>query len=76
MKETKYARKIDSTGRLVLPVKLREELGIQDGDLLQFWTHEQDGRKFLCLEVPSDETEVERAMRVLREHGLLPGEQA
>lgn len=72
MKETQYARKIDSTGRLVLPVKLREELGIREGDLLQFWTHEQNGRKYLCLEVPSDETEVERAMRVLREAGIIP----
>lgn len=72
MTETKYARKIDGTGRLVLPSKLREEMNISDGDLLTFWTHEQDGRKFICLECPSEESEVARAMRILKEHGIIP----
>ena len=71
MTETKYARKIDSTGRLVLPSKLREEMNINNGELLTFWTHEQDGRRFICLECPSNETEIERAMRILRENGLI-----
>ena len=73
MTETKYARKIDSTGRLVIPVKLREELGLVSDAILTFWTHEQDGKRFLCIECPSEETEVERALRVLREHGINPG---
>ena len=73
MTETKYARKIDSTGRLVIPVKLREELSLVSDEILTFWTHEQDGKRFLCIECPSEETEVERALRVLREHGINPG---
>jgi bifunctional DNA-binding transcriptional regulator/antitoxin component of YhaV-PrlF toxin-antitoxin module len=72
MTETKFSRKIDGTGRFVIPSKLREEFNLTDGSILQFWTHEQDGRKFICIECPTEETEVERAMRVLREHGIIP----
>ena len=73
MTATNYSRKIDASGRLVIPVKLREELNLQDGEVLPFWIHEQDGKRFLCIECPTEESEVERALRVLREHGINPG---
>lgn len=73
MTETKYARKIDATGRLVIPVKLREECNIHDGDVLEFWIHEYDGKRFLCIECPTEESEIERALRILREHGITAG---
>ena len=66
MQDTKYARKLDSTGRLVIPSKLREEIGLQAGDLCQFYFHVEDGKRYLCVEVDS---EIEKAKRILEENG-------
>lgn len=71
MKQTEYARRVDSTGRLVIPAKLREELNINVGETYDFFIHEQDGKKFLCIECYGVENEIERAKRVLKEAGLL-----
>ena len=66
MKNTQYARKLDSSGRLVIPARLREELGLQVGDLCQFYLHEENGKRYLCVEV---ENEIEKAKRMLEENG-------
>ena len=71
MKQTEYARRLDSSGRLVIPSKLREELNIQVGDTFDFFIHEQDGKKYLCIECFRLENEIEKAKRVLKEAGLL-----
>ena len=62
---------MDSSGRLVIPSKLRDELNIQTGDMFDFFVHEQDGKKYLCIECYRLENEIEKAKRVLREAGLL-----
>lgn len=76
MVKTEYARRIDSTGRLVIPAKLRAELAIETGDTHDFFIHEMDGKKYLCIECYRSENEIEKAKRVLREAGLLPDEKA
>jgi len=70
MKKTDYARKIDTTGRLVIPAKLREELGIEIGSVYAFYLHEADGKRYLCIECPERESEIEKAKRILREAGV------
>lgn len=70
MVQTEYARKIDSTGRVILPSKLREQLKLEIGDIVDFYIHEQDGRTFLAIECPRVENKVEAAKRVLREAGI------
>ena len=70
MKETEYSRRLDSSGRLVVPVKLREELRMETGDDYVFFIHELDGRTFLCVECFRKENEIERAKRILREAGI------
>lgn len=70
MKRTMYARKVDTTGRLVIPAKLREEMGIEIGETYEFYTTEEDGKRFLCIECPILETEIEKALKLLREAGI------
>lgn len=70
MKETNYARHLDSTGRLVIPARLREELQLVSGDPYTFFTHEIDGTTYLCIQCPKAESELERAKRILLEHGF------
>lgn len=71
MKETEYSRKMDSSGRIVVPSALRDDLDLRVGDICTFFLHEENGRTFLCIECPRVENEIERAKRILRENGLL-----
>ena len=71
MKQTEYARKVDSSGRIIIPSQLRDQLDIRPGDTLDFYLHEENGRTFLCVECTRVENEVEKAKRILREAGLL-----
>ena len=72
MKQTEYARRLDSNGRLVIPAALRDELNIQAGDTFDFFIHAHNGKTYLCIECYRVEDEIEKAKRVLREAGLLP----
>ena len=71
MKQTEYARRLDSNGRLVIPSALRDELNIQSGDTFDFFVHEQNGKTYLCIECYRVEDEIEKAKRVLREAGFI-----
>ena len=70
MRETEYSRRLDSSGRLVVPSKLREELRMEVGDEYAFFIHEQDGKTYLCVECYRKENEIERAKRILAEAGI------
>lgn len=52
MKQTEYARKIDTTGRVIIPSHLREQLDLRTGDIVDFYIHEEGGRTFLAIECP------------------------
>jgi bifunctional DNA-binding transcriptional regulator/antitoxin component of YhaV-PrlF toxin-antitoxin module len=73
MKYTDYSRRLDSSGRLVIPVKLREEMRMEVGDMYDFFIHETDGRTFLCVECFRKEDEISRAKRILKEAGIEVG---
>jgi len=63
-------RKIDSVGRIVIPKDLREEFRLVNGIEYQFFLHEENGHKYLCLQCPGpSEGEIERAKRLLEEQG-------
>lgn len=68
--KTPFARKLDSLGRLVLPSKLREELGITVGDTYEFYIIEEDGKVYLAIECPGANAEVEKAKQILRDAGF------
>lgn len=71
MEQTEYRRRMDGSGRLVVPVKLREKLCMSVGDDYTFYVHKtEDGRTYLCVECYNLENEIEKAKRILREAGL------
>lgn len=71
MEKTEYSRKMDSGGRVVVPVQLRDKLDLRQGDEIAFYLHEHEGKTYLCIECPRVENEIEKAQRILREAGLL-----
>lgn len=71
MEKTKYARKIDSMGRITIPIRLREELGLEIGEIYDYYTTMVDGKKFLCIECPGpSQIEIEKAKEILKSAGL------
>lgn len=74
MESTGLTRKLDSTGRLVIPTKLREKMGLITGQEYSFYTLEDDeGRKFICIECPGiDEKTLEEARRIVEKYGPKP----
>ena len=74
LKHTSYARILDSTGRLVIPSKLRTLLGFKPGDLCPFYTATINGRNFLCIpygEVEKrEEDELDWALQILANHDI------
>ena len=70
MVETQYARRLDTSGRLVIPIRLREELGLTVGEVYSFFKHEENGKTFLCIECPEQETEIQKAIKLLQANGM------
>ena len=71
MVKTEFARRIDSSGRLVLPAKLREQLNLNVGDVCDFFLYDDpEGKRFLCIECPDYINEIEYAKKILKEHGI------
>ncbi len=71
MVETGFGRKLDSSGRLVIPIRLRERLRMNDGQVYQFFIHEENGKTYLCVECPEVKDEITNALEVLKRNGFL-----
>ena len=59
------SRKIDSTGRLVIPKGLRDRLGIIEGDSVDFYFLEDGDKRYIC--VTKDEEIKDRKRERVRE---------
>ncbi len=71
MEQTKYSRKLDGSGRIMIPIRLREEMGLTSGTEYDFFTHEIDGRRFICIECPSiTQAKLEEAMQIIQASGM------
>lgn len=71
MEKTKYSRKIDSAGRVLIPIRLREEVGLNANSTCTFYKHMEDGKLFLCIECPDFnlESELEKAQKIIEAAG-------
>lgn len=76
MERTKFTRKMDSVGRIMVPIRLREETGIVCGKEYDFFVHlTSEGRKFVCIECPlTTEEQIQEATKLLRSKGIKVGE--
>lgn len=72
MEETAFSRKLEKTGRLMIPIKLREQMGMVAGREYYFFTKVENGRKLICIdcgpEIPNDA--LEQAMKIVQASGM------
>lgn len=54
MEKTKFARKLDSMGRITVPARLREQCGLELNEIYEYYICEVDGKKYLCIECPKN----------------------
>lgn len=65
------SRKLDNLGRIVIPKGLRIRFGIADGEDLEFFTMQAEGKNFICLTNNREEDiKYRAAASVLEELGL------
>ena len=77
MDSTGYAKPLDDLGRVLIPKKIRKELALQAGDMLEmFYMEDKDDNLYLCLKTPHKRKEkILQARDLLRELGIpLPEE--
>ena len=53
-------RKIDGTGRIVLPKNLRNKYRLLEGDNVDYFTYHKDGKDYICI-AASDDNQSEEA---------------
>ena len=69
MAESTYSRKLDAMGRIMIPVRLRDQLGLITGREYSFEVRQIDGRNYICIDC-SLNTELEEAMKLVQNAGL------
>ena len=69
MAESIYSRKLDAMGRIMIPVRLREQLGLITGREYSFEVRQIDGRNYICIDCGLN-TELEEAMKLVQNAGL------
>lgn len=63
MIETTFSRKLDSMGRLTIPIRLREEVGLIIGETYDFYKLvEKDGTTYLCIKCGDPLAEAKRKL--------------
>jgi bifunctional DNA-binding transcriptional regulator/antitoxin component of YhaV-PrlF toxin-antitoxin module len=72
MTETSYTRKLDSVGRIMIPIRLREQMGLQLGNEYRFAWTEENGRSYICIDCGPSKAAIrlEEAKDILRRHGM------
>lgn len=70
MAETTFSRKLDSSGRIMIPVRIREQVGLVSGKEYYFSIKEENGRRYVCIDCGSVDSELEKAMQIVQENGF------
>lgn len=72
MQETTYSRKLEKNGRLMIPIELRKQMGMEASKEYKFFTMIKDGHKFICVDCGPEITDkaIEEAMKLLQEKGM------
>lgn len=56
MPESVYRRKLDSTGRIMIPSRIRDLLGLQAGQEYPIIVMERKGHRYICIDCGTTET--------------------
>lgn len=56
-------------GRIMIPIRLREQLGLVIGREYSFEVRQIDGRNYICIDCGGSD-ELERAKEIVRQAGL------
>lgn len=64
------SKKIDSVGRVTIPKAIRERMGMREGDELEVFTTNVEGREFVCFSKAVGNARHKIAAEVLAELGL------
>lgn len=71
MTETGYNRKLDACGRIMIPSKLRERLGLVPGQEYFFFIHEENGHQYICIDAGTNtQITIEQAKQILQQNGI------
>lgn len=71
MEATDYSRKLEQNGRILIPVKLREQMNLKAGQIYHFFIHEENGRKYICIDCgASANRDIEQAIKLLQANGM------
>lgn len=66
--ETNFARKVDSMGRITIPIRLREQVGIEVGQVYNYSILKDDTGCYLCIKCPGPNQEmIEAAKEILKQ---------
>lgn len=60
-------------GRIIIPIKLREKMGLKIGAEYDFFLHEdkETGKRYICIECPSvTDEELEKARQLVQKYGM------
>jgi bifunctional DNA-binding transcriptional regulator/antitoxin component of YhaV-PrlF toxin-antitoxin module len=70
--EQTFSRKLDTMGRIMIPIKLREQMQMIPGKEYTFSTLEKEGRKYICIDCGEavSSKELENAIQLLEKSGL------
>ena len=69
MAESTYSRKLDAMGRIMIPVRLRDQLGLITGREYSFEVRQIEDRTITCIDCGLN-TELEEAMKLVQNAGL------
>lgn len=64
------SKKIDSVGRVTIPKAIREKMNFNEGDELEIFTTEWDGKYFVCFGKSIKDAKYNMAAQLLAELGL------
>lgn len=71
MPNTSYVRKLDSMGRIMIPIRLREALGLTIGKDYEIQVFTMNGRKYVGIDCgPVEETDLAAAIKALEDAGF------
>lgn len=68
---TSFTRKLDSTGRIMIPIRLRDQAGMIVGQEYDFEYYVRNGHKYISIDCGpvEDSITLEEAMQLLQKHG-------